>query len=180
MTTRPLLALTTIALLATSLSFAQSESKDKRNTKEWSLKKGLALQGYDPVAYFPEGGGKPVEGKKSISLKRDDVTYHFANEENRARFKANPDRYEPAYGGWCAWAMREGGKTEVDPKTFIVKDDRLFVFYNGIWGNTKKSWLGEGTHSEHAKKSDGQWKKISGEGPRQVKAKEDKKKEAAE
>jgi YHS domain-containing protein len=156
-------------------AFAQADAKSKRNIKEWSLNKGLAIQGYDPVAYFPEGGGKPMKGQNSIKLTRDGVTYHFANEQHRALFKNNPDRYEPAYGGWCAWAMREGTKTEIDPQTFIVKDDRLLLFYNGFWGNTKKSWEKEGTHAGNIKLADTNWKKISGEAPRPVPPKTDQK-----
>ena len=169
---RHLLIATTLLVLAgfTATTFAAPQSKSiKRNTKEWSLNKGVAIQGYDPVSYFPEGGGKPLKGDKKILLKRGDVTYYFASKEHRDLFKANPERYEPAYGGWCAWAMREGSKTEIDPKTFILKNDRLFLFYNGFWGNTKESWEKKGKHELLAKLADEHWKKISSEDPRHVK-----------
>jgi beta-xylosidase len=61
--------------------------------------------------------------------------------------------------------MSDGEKTEIDPKTFIVKDDRLYLFYNGIWGNTKKDWL-KGDHDQLADDADKNWKDISGESPR--------------
>jgi len=127
-------------------------------------RKGLAIDGYDPVAYFPEGGGKATKGKKSLAIEHADVTYRFANEANRDRFRADPDRYRPAYGGWCAWAMTTGDKTDINPKTFRISDDgRLLLFYNGLLGNTKKQW---GTQDATlAPKSDGHWRRIAGEAP---------------
>lgn len=128
-------------------------------------KDNLAIEGYDPVAYFKEGGGKATKGKKSISTTYKQVTYTFASEENRKLFVANPAKYEPAYGGWCAWAMTSGDKTEIDPKTFIVKNDRLYLFYNGFFGNTKKDWE-KGDHDALSSEADRAWKGISGESPR--------------
>jgi YHS domain-containing protein len=128
-------------------------------------KDNLAIDGYDPVAYFKEGGGKPAKGSKRIRTTYKEVTYHFANEENKARFEADPARYEPAYGGWCAWAMTSGEKTEINPKTFIVRDNRLYLFYNGFFGNTKKDWE-KGEHDTLSQAADSQWKTISGESPR--------------
>lgn len=130
-------------------------------------KDNLAIEGYDPVAYFKEGGGKATKGKKSISTTYKQVTYTFASEENRKLFLANPAKYEPAYGGWCAWAMTSGDKTEIDPKTYIVKNDRLFLFYNGFFGNTKKDWE-KGDHGALSTEADRAWKEISGESPRVV------------
>lgn len=146
----------------------------KRETKDYNLPKTkVALEGHDPVAYFPEGGGKAVKGSDKFAFTFRGVVYHFASQANLDRFKADPDKYEPAYGGWCAWAMREGDKVEIDPKAFIVKDGRLFLFYNGWLGDTRAKWQ-KGDHAAEAKSADGEWKKISGESPRQPKA-EDKK-----
>ena len=131
----------------------------------WNLpKRGekLAIKGYDPVAYFPEGGGDAKKGSESITHTHKGVVYRFVNATNRDLFKSLPSRYEPAHGGWCSWAMREGDKVEVDPKTFIVKDDRLFLFYNGLLGNTKNQWL-KTDHKASADEADAEWKKISGE-----------------
>ncbi len=128
-------------------------------------KDNLAIDGYDPVAYFKEGGGEATKGKKSIRATYKQVTYYFANEMNKKRFEENHAKYEPAYGGWCAWAMTTGEKTEINPKTFIVKNDRLYLFYNGFFGNTKKDWE-KGDHDSLSDKSDAQWNTISGESPR--------------
>jgi hypothetical protein len=70
-----------------------------------------------------------------------DITYQFATAANQAKFKTNPDKYEPAYGGWCAYAMGDSGeKVRVDPETYKITDGRLYLFYN-FWGNnTLQDW----------------------------------------
>ncbi|MGB0768964.1 MAG: YHS domain-containing (seleno)protein [Phycisphaeraceae bacterium] len=97
----------------------------------------LALDGYDPVSYFDQG---PKKGKKDLAVRFKGVVYRFANDANKQAFLKSPSKYEPAYGGWCAWAMLEGGKTDVDPENYIVLNDRVYVFYKGVWGNTKRDW----------------------------------------
>lgn len=139
-----------------------------RNIKEWNLphsKAKLAIKGYDPVAYFPEGGGKPAKGSAKCSTEYKGVEYRFTSAEHRETFLANPDRYEPAHGGWCSWAMISGDKTEPDPKSFIVKDDRLFLFYDGLFGDTRAQWL-KTDHDTSAAAADAQWKAMSGESAR--------------
>src|SRR5688500_16766917 len=69
---------------------------------------GLAIQGYDPVAYIVSN--KAVEGKSAITTEYNGVTYRFSTTKNRDAFKANPSKYEPQYGGWCAYAMGANGK----------------------------------------------------------------------
>lgn len=135
----------------------------------WNINKNskLAIEGYDPVAYFPEGGSKPKRGQEAIEAEYKAVKFRFASLANKEAFVKNPEKYIPAHGGWCSWAMREGDKVDIDPKTFIVKDGRLFLFYNGLLGNTQSKWL-KGDHTKEAAEADGQWKKLSGESPRQV------------
>lgn len=132
---------------------SESESDAKPNPgesqavrhKHYNLnKKRLGLKGYDPVAYFPSDNGrqgKPTKGKKSLSYTHRGTVYYFANQANLDKFEKDPYRYEPAYGGWCAYAMgNDGDKTDIDPKTFEIHDGRLYVFYNGFWGNTLPPW----------------------------------------
>ena len=128
-------------------------------------KKGLALGGYDPVAYFPEHGGKATKGSKKITARHRGVLYRFSSEANRKAFLADPARFEPAYGGWCAWAMADGkgSKTEADPESFTLEGGRLYVFYDGFWGDTRKSWNKAGGAPKLASRSDANWKRISGE-----------------
>lgn len=143
-----------------------------RNIAEWDLpKRGekLAIQGYDPVAYFPEGGGKPIKGSERFTHAHKGVVYRFASQANMELFKQAPARYEPAHGGWCSWAMADdGSKVEINPKSFVVKDNRLFLFYDGFWGDTRKQWLKQ-DHAGLATKADRAWKTISREDKREVK-----------
>ena len=94
-----------------------------------NLDEGLAIKGYDPVAYFKEG--RAVRGKKEFSLSDHGVNYHFASSADLQLFQANPLKYRPQYGGWCAYAMgHDGSKVEVDPETFKILNGQLFLFYN--------------------------------------------------
>lgn len=137
-----------------------------RAVSQWNVGSDrLGIQGYDPVAYFPEGGGKAAKGSPSITHEHAGVTYRFVNEANRQAFRANPGRYEPAHGGWCSWAMREGDKVEVDPTSFLVQDGRLFLFYKGFLADTRSKWL-KGDHAAEAKAADERWRALSGEPPR--------------
>ncbi|QDU66815.1 YHS domain-containing (seleno)protein [Engelhardtia mirabilis] len=124
---------------------------------------GLALQGYDPVAYYEVGGGSPTKGDKQFSAEHRGVTYRFASDANRQLFLAAPARFEPAYGGWCAYAMASGDKTDIDPKSFLIEEGRLLVFYNGFFGNTRKSWGKEQGPVELRPKADQAWREFSGE-----------------
>ncbi|AFY38589.1 YHS domain-containing protein [[Leptolyngbya] sp. PCC 7376] len=98
---------------------------------------GVALQGYDPVSYFSD---MPTKGDESIMATYEGVTYRFSSEANKATFEANPERYIPQYGGFCALAVSEGKTFPIDPKSYIVSEGKLFLFYNGKLGETKPQW----------------------------------------
>lgn len=169
-----------IAGTATATTLVQQDKKDadRPALKHYDLgKKSLALGGYDPVAYFPEHGGKAKKGSKKITTKHRGVLYRFSSEANKKTFLANPAKFEPAYGGWCAWAMADGkgSKTEADPESFTIEDGRLYVFYDGFWGDTRKSWRKGGGAPKLASKSDKNWKRISGESKPVVKEAPEKK-----
>lgn len=134
-------------------AFAQSEAVRQ---KHFNLKKNLAIEGYDPVSYFE---GKPAEGKSDIKTTHKGVVYQFATQSNLNKFKTAPDKYEPAYGGWCAFAMGESGeKVKVDPETFKIVEGKLYLFYN-FWGNnTLTDWNKEESRLKTA--GDKNWKKI--------------------
>jgi YHS domain-containing protein len=139
--------------LLTSAGFTQSEEVRKKN---FNIKKNGLLEGYDPVSYF---GGKPLEGKEDIKLAYHGVAYHFASQDNLNQFKTNPEKYEPAYGGWCAYAMGETGeKVKIDPETYKIVDGKLYLFYN-FWGNnTLKDW--NKNEKKLKAKGDQNWKKF--------------------
>lgn len=141
-----------------TVSIASAQAQTDVRKKQFNLDNtGLAIEGYDPVAYFTQQ--KAVEGKKEISLTNDGVTYHFATTQDRDLFKANPAKYEPQYGGWCAYAMgATGKKVEIDPGTFKLLDGKLYLFYNKFFNNTKKSW--DKDEANLKAKGDANWVKF--------------------
>ena len=104
-----------------------------------NVEDNLAIQGYDPVAYFEIGEAK--KGKKDIIAVHSGITYRFANSQHMTLFLQNPEKYLPKYGGWCAYAMgADGSKVRIDPKTFKIIEGELYLFYNFYFNNTLKAW----------------------------------------
>lgn len=114
----------------------------------------VAISGYDPVSYFTDS---PVPGSPAIASAYGDATYYFASEDNKATFEADPDHYIPQYGGFCAVAVSEGKLVPVDPETYKVTDDKLYLFYNGEHGNTKPQW--EADEAAAKANADAAWEK---------------------
>lgn len=124
---------------------------------QYNLEKKVALQGYDPVAYFVQK--KAIKGKKELATTYEGVLYYFSSAANKEAFAKNPAGYEPQYGGWCAYAMGSAGeKVEVDPETFKIVDGKLYLFYNAYFNNTLKSWNKDETNLK--RKADANWKKL--------------------
>ena len=86
----------------------------------------VAIKGYDPVAYFTDG--KPTLGLASIEHEWDGRIYRFASAEHRDRFKADPARYAPQFGNFCAMALSMGQVVVADPENWLVSDGKLYVF----------------------------------------------------
>ncbi len=129
-----------------------------QNTDHWNVDKGkLAIDGYDPVSYFTQD--KPVEGKGNIVANHRGVTFRFASESNREIFLKDPQMYVPEYGGWCAYAMGvNGDKVKIDPETYKIIDDKLYLFYN-FWGNnTLEDWNEDEQNLK--KKADEFWEQV--------------------
>lgn len=128
-----------------------------QESKKYNLDNGVAIHGYDLVSYHtPEG---PIKGKSNISHTKNNVTYWFASEANKSRFIKNPERYEPEYGGFCAYAIAKGDRVDVDPKTFKFVNDKLYLFYNFNGNNTLIDWNKK--EEKLLKKADEQWEKIN-------------------
>lgn len=105
----------------------------------FNIENKLALQGYDPVAYFKQN--KAIKGSKSLAVSHLGIIYYFSSKINKDLFTKNPTAYEPQYGGWCAYAMgNTGEKVEIDPETFKIVNGKLYLFYNAYLTNTLKSW----------------------------------------
>jgi YHS domain-containing protein len=147
---------TMVSLLFVLLSVTAWAQTDALRQQQFNVKKNLALEGYDPVSYFD---GEPKEGKPELKVTHKGVTYFFTSQANVNKFKSAPDKYEPAFGGWCAYAMGETGeKVKVDPETFKILDGKLYLFYN-FWGNnTLTDWNKNEKKLKEA--GDLNWKKI--------------------
>lgn len=136
---------------------AFSQKTEAERIKHFNLDKGVAIEGYDPVAYFKQS--KATKGSPKISAKHLGITYYFSTEENKKTFLADPSKYEPQYGGWCAFAMGDyGKKVEVNPETFKIADGKLYLFYNAYLNNTLKSWNKDESNLKN--KADKNWINI--------------------
>ena len=97
-----------------------------------------AIAGYDPVAYFTKGG--PLRGSNKITAEWNGATWRFVNAEHRDKFVADPARYAPKYGGYCAWAMSQGQASAIDPKVWRIIEGRLYLNYSV---SIMKRWEGD-------------------------------------
>jgi len=93
-------------------------------------KDGLAIRGYSPVSYFDHE--KAEKGSSEFAVEHRGITYHFTDAGQVERFNADPDKYEPAHGGWCSLMMSASGhRTEANPESFKIVDGRLLLFWHG-------------------------------------------------
>lgn len=128
--------------------------------KQFNLDDGLALKGYDPVAYFTTN--RAVEGSEQYVYTYQSVQYYFSSAANRDLFKANPSKYEPQYGGWCAYALSVSPKrVDIDPESFKIIGGKLYLFYSSfIWGNTLNKWNAIQNDQKQIQKANNNYKKL--------------------
>ena len=118
---------------------------------------GVAIKGYDTVAYFKEG--RAVKGRSKFSYNWNDAKWYFASAENRDLFIADPDRYAPKYGGYWAGSLAATGQVAgVDPEAFKIIDGKLYLNWN-MDGRDKFAEKGD----EFIKKADENWVKLNEE-----------------
>jgi YHS domain-containing protein len=91
---------------------------------------GFVIRGYDPVAYFTEG--RPVPGRSDLSVEHEGGKYLFATAANRDAFKANPEKFAPRYGGYCAYGVAVGKKFDIDPSSWRIVDGKLYFNLNPV------------------------------------------------
>lgn len=91
-------------------------------------KASLAIQGYDPVAFFTDG--KPVKGKPEFPARHNGALYYFASKEHRDLFDADPAKYEPVFGGYCAYGVSRNKLVEIDVDAFQIVDNKLLLQYS--------------------------------------------------
>ena len=105
------------------------------NAQVFTNADGVAINGYDPVAYFTQN--EAVRGNVGNSVKINGVTWYFSSGENKAQFEKSPDQYMPKYGGYCAFAMAMKNATvPTDPRTFKLHDGQLYLFFNDYYEGT--------------------------------------------
>ncbi len=136
-----------IAVLIALAPFALG--KDLVNTD----RSGVGIKGYDPVAYFTDN--KAVKGDPKFQSSANGVIYYFATAEHKAAFDANPAKYEPQFGGFCAWAVSQGYSASIDPNAFQIVDGRLLLQYSlGVRKDFSKDSAG------NLKKADTNWPSL--------------------
>ena len=116
---------------------------------------GLALRGFDPVAYFSDGQPKP--GKAEITAVHDGASYRFTTTANRDAFVAAPEKFLPQYGGYCAYASALGKKADGDPAIWKIVDGKLYLNYNRSIG---ERWGAD--IPGYVEKADRRWPEIKG------------------
>lgn len=115
------------ALLATFAIFSTGAAMaaDPVYTPRFS---NLAVDGYDPVAYFEQG--EPIKGAKQFTLEHNGAEWRFASQENLNAFSADPAAYAPQFGGYCAWAVSQGYTARGNPNNWSIVDGKLYLNYN--------------------------------------------------
>jgi YHS domain-containing protein len=116
----------TLAIIASTLwAFSPAYAVSPINTT-WLG--GVAVKGYDPVAYFVEG--KPVKGSGKYEHKWMGAKWRFSSAENRELFAKNPEKYAPQYGGYCAYAVSQGAIADIDPTAWKIVNGKLYLNLN--------------------------------------------------
>lgn len=105
-----------------------------------NLKNGIAAQSFDTVAFFE---GKAIKGKEQYSSSYNNAKYLFSSNENIEKFEKSPEKYSPQYGGFCSIAMSEGAQVNPNPKSFIIQNDKLYLFTMKLFGiiDAKRQWV---------------------------------------
>lgn len=147
------LRISAIALIVALLSFATVQTAAAEKLY-YSTLFGTAVEGYDVVAYFTDG--KPVEGSKEHSVEWKGVDWYFASDEHKKMFEAEPEKYAPQYGGYCAWAVSQGYTASTVPEAWKIVDDKLYLNYSkGVQATWEEDVPG------NIQKADGNWPGIA-------------------
>src|SRR5574339_564940 len=144
--------LTLLAVWVCLSVVAQDNALRRRN---FNHENGVEMRDWDPVSYHK---GKPTKGTSKFSYMYRSIEYYFTTAENMEEFKKTPTKYEPAYGGWCAFSMAEGKRVKVDPATYKIFNGKLYLFSNFNGNNTMLRWNKEQTKFKAA--ADKNWGKI--------------------
>jgi len=114
---------------------------------------GVAINGYDPVGYFT--AGKPVRGSSKHTSSYNGATWRFASADSKAKFDAEPAKYAPQYGGYCAWAVAKGTTAKTDPDAWRIHKGKLYLNYNK---SIQARWQKD--IPSNVKQADANWPKV--------------------
>jgi YHS domain-containing protein len=115
-----------------------AQTDDAARKRNFNLDNGVAMREFDPVSYFK---GKPVKGSSKFTEDYRGVTYYFSSEENKTEFTKAPAKYEPVYGGWCAYTVATTGeRVKISPQAYKIIDGKLYLFYNFNGDNRLLKW----------------------------------------
>ncbi len=153
MNATPILAIFAAGLLLASANCAAAEKPV--NTTYFG---NLAVQGYDTVAYFTDK--KPVEGSKEFAAEWNGAVWRFASSAHRDQFKADPVKFAPQYGGYCAYAVSQNNTANIDPKAWSVVEGKLYLNYDK---DIQAKW--EKDRAPYIAKADANWPKLIGLDP---------------
>jgi YHS domain-containing protein len=143
---------TYVLILLLTLLSASTFSQTTKNKKHINTENGVAIQGYDPVAYFESS--EATKGKKEITATFQEISYYFSTENNKAIFLKNPTQYIPQFGGYCAYGMSEGYEAPIKPEAFTIVDNKLYLNYNL---KVKETWLKD--KKNRIQKANSNWNK---------------------
>jgi YHS domain-containing protein len=118
----------TILTLVATLTLAFASHAENQKLLVNKTRDGLALQGYDPVAYFADN--KPAKGSSKFKSSYDGANYYFASAAHKALFDADPAKYAPAYGGYCGYAVSINRLSPISPEWFQIEDGKLILQHN--------------------------------------------------
>lgn len=125
---------------------------------DYNTKKGYVAEGYDVVSYFTQK--KPIEGNKNHQTTFDGAKFKFSSAKNLELFKANPIKYIPQYGGYCAYAVAEKKtKMTIDAESYEIRDGKLYLFYSTWISNKLDDWK-EGDTKKLQFKGDKNWEEL--------------------
>lgn len=135
------------------LLFAGLSNLPAQTTAEIYQTKEGAIKGYDAVAYFTQN--KAVKGNKQFAVSYKNATWYFSSAENKEAFRKNPTKYEPAYGGYCAYGCSRGYKAKTEGDAFTIVNGKLYLNYNldvrDTWNKDQQGYI---------KKADANWVKV--------------------
>ena len=140
------------AILVSTFTFAQDKKAYNIDDSK------IALQGYSPVSYLDLGIAQV--GLKEYKASYNGLNYYFTSQDQKKTFEANPTKYLPQYGGFCAFGVSVGAKFRVDPNKFLVKDGKYFLFPYDLEVDAQQLWLA-GKHKDLLSTADTNWNKLS-------------------